>query len=91
MMFRNSYYPIAWCTNKLITIFKGGNHQDCNNYRGISIMETCAKLYDLLLNERLKRWARPSKEQAGAQEKRGCTEHILSLRLLIDFAMFKQT
>ena len=90
VIFCNAYCPAAWCTNKLITIFKGGNPLSCCNYRGISIMETCAKLFDVLINERLKRWARPSKEQAGAQEKRGCIEQIMTLRLLVDFAVFKK-
>jgi hypothetical protein len=81
-------YPASWCTNKLITIFKGGDPLLCGNYRGISIMESCAKVFDMLLNERLKRWARPAKEQAGAQEKRGCVEQIMALRLLVDYARY---
>lgn len=46
----------------------------CNNYRGISIMDTFAKLYDTLILNRLKLWCEISKCQAGAQKKRSCIE-----------------
>lgn len=45
-----------------------------------------AKLYDMVLCARLTRWFVPFREQAGSQSKRGCLEHIVTLRLLIDYA-----
>ena len=57
---------------------------DCGNYRGISIVDALAKCYDYLLTNRLTSWYIPCREQAGAQSKRGCTEHIVTLRLVID-------
>ena len=83
-------YPSHWCYSKLITIFKGGNKLLCGNYRGISIMDTFAKLYDSVLNARLENWLSIDKFQAGAQKGRGCIEQILSLRLLIDYCMYKK-
>ncbi len=41
-----------------------------------------AKVYDMVLCSRLKAWFKSFREQAGAQEKRGCLEHIVSLSLL---------
>ena len=52
-------------------------------------MDTMAKLYDIVINRRLSNWYRPDREQAGAQKGRGCKEHIVSLRLLIDLARKK--
>ena len=63
---------------------------DCGNYRGISIIDALAKCYDYLLNNRLTSWYIPSREQAGAQSKRGCTEHIVTLRLVIDRCVKKK-
>ena len=83
-------YPFTWCSNKLITLFKKGNKLDCNNYRGISIMNTLAKIYDMLLMNRLSRWCSIDKCQAGAQRGRGCIEQIMALRLLIDFVKYKK-
>lgn len=49
-------YPVEWCYSKLIILFKSGNRMLCNNYRGNSIMDTLAKIYDVLLLNRLKLW-----------------------------------
>ena len=53
-------------------------------------MDTCAKLYDSVLNNRLQKWWTPDREQAGAQQGRGCQEHIVTLRLLMDYALSKK-
>lgn len=89
-IFMSGSYPYAWAIAKLITIFKKGDRSDVRNYRGISIMNSIAKLYDMVLCSRLKQWFRPYREQAGAQEKRGCLEHIVTLRLLCDMAKRKK-
>ena len=44
----------------------------------------------MILCSRLKLWFKPFREQAGAQEKRGCLEHIASLRMLCDMARGKR-
>ena len=86
----NIFYPLSWCHNKFITIFKKGDRLDCGNYRGISIMNTLAKIYDMLINNRLLRWYSIDKCQAGGQRRRGCIEQIVTLCLLIDFAKYKR-
>ena len=55
------------------------------NYRGISVIDSIAKLYDYVINNRLMKWYLPQREQAGGQPKRSCIEHIVTLRLWIDF------
>ena len=90
LIFSYAFYPASWCYNKLITLFKNGDRFDCANYRGISIMDTLAKVYDTLLMVRLSLWCSIDKCQAGAQEGRGCIEQIVSLRLLIDYAFRKK-
>ena len=90
-IFYSASIPLSWCFSRLIVLFKKGSTSDCNNYRGISVMETFAKVYDLILCRRLELWRKPYREQAGAQKGRGCTEHILSLRLLFDYALSKKT
>ena len=53
-------------------------------------MDTIAKVFDSLLCSRLERWFHPDREQAGAQKGRGCTEQIVTLRLLFDYALSKR-
>ncbi len=83
-------YPCSWIKAKVITIFKKGDRQNPNNYREISILNSLAKLFDKVLCNRLNWWFRPLREQAGAQRGRGCLEHIVTLRLLVDAAKRKK-
>ena len=83
-------YPLLWCYNKLIVLYKSGERLNCGNYRGISIMNTLAKLYDILLLNRLAMWANIDKCQASSQKGRGCIEQIMTLRMLCDYAKFKK-
>ena len=53
-------------------------------------MNSVAKVYDYVLNNRLVLWYKPCREQAGAQAKRGCIEHVVTLRLLIDVFLRKK-
>ena len=84
-----SVYPASWMYAKLTMLFKKGNRLVCDNYRGISVINSVAKIYDYVLYNRLSKWWQPDREQAGAQPKRGCTEHLVTLRLLIDFSFQK--
>lgn len=90
IIFYSATLPVSWCVSRLIVLFKKGSKNDCNNYRGISVMDTFGKLYDLILCRRLEMWMKPSREQAGAQKGRGCTEQILGLRLLFDYAISRK-
>ena len=86
----STIYPQKWYFSRLIVLFKKGLLSSCNNYRGISIMNNIAKIYDYVLEARLSRWFKPDREQAGAQSKRSCTEHILTLRLIMDYCFRKK-
>ena len=50
----NYVFPVKWCYNKLIVLFKKGARMICGNYRGISIGDTIGKLYGKVLGNRLK-------------------------------------
>ena len=91
IVFQGFRYPVQWTYSKLVTLFKSGDRMSCGNYRGISIMDTLAKVYDKLILNRLTLWSSIDKCQAGAQKGRGCIEQIMSLRLLIDLAKYKKT
>ena len=86
-IFYTASFPRNWSLSRLIVIFKKGARSCCDNYRGISITDSFAKLFDAVLCRRLEKWYKPSREQAGAQKGRGCIEHIISLRLLMDYAV----
>ena len=85
-----STYPYNWTLVRLSMLFKKGNMGDVNNYRGISIVNSISKVYDYILNNRLMLWFKPDREQAGAQPKRGCTEQIVTLRLISNYCFKKR-
>ena len=91
LVFTQSFYPMSWCFNKLFVLFKSGDRLSCDNYRGISIMDTLAKIYDTLILNRLLLWCNIDKCQAGAQKGRSCLEQIFTLRMLIDYAIKKKS
>jgi hypothetical protein len=86
VIFLNSQYPPSWRASLLVVLFKSGSKLQCGNYKGITSMDSTAKLYDQLMNDRLSRWLRVDAAQAGAQSGRGCIEQILTLRLTMDYA-----
>ena len=90
LLLSTGLYPAAWTKSKLITIYKKGQRENCDNYRGISLMDSIGKVYDSILTNRLQQWMKPDREQAGAQKGRGCIEHLITLRLLIDYAKSKK-
>ena len=53
-------------------------------------MDTLTKVYDTMLQNRLKLWCDVDKCQASAQKNRGCMEQIMSLRLLCDYGRYKR-
>ena len=75
--------------SRLVVIYKKGCRKLCDNFRGITVSDSFAKVFDSLLCHRLQLWCRPDREQAGAQKGGGCTEQILTLRLLFDYARSK--
>ena len=85
-----SSFPVAWIYAKMIMLFKKGCPSNCDNYRGISIINSLRKVYDYVLSNRLQKWFTPEREQAGAQPGRGCIEHIVTLRLLMDLCARKK-
>ena len=84
ILFISGSYPIVWVCSELIVLYKKGLPMNCGNYRGISVMNCITKCYNYLLNNRLVTWHSPCREQAGSQAKRGCIEHIVAFRLVID-------
>ena len=71
-------------------VFKRGSRALPGNYRAINVINSVAKIYDMILSNRLSRWFTPCREQAGGQTGRGCIEHIVTLRLLMDVARRKK-
>ena len=84
-VFFSGQYPSEWTTSCIVPIPKKGNPQDPGNYRGISLSQSLAKVYDILISRRLSLWADISACQTGFREGMSCNNHTLSINLLINY------
>ena len=75
-------YPVRWAYSRLNMLFKKGDILNCNNYRGISVINCTAKIYDYVLFNRLSQWFTPHREQAGAQPKKKLHRTYFALLLI---------
>ena len=75
--------PTVWRTSILTPLYKGrGNMTECNNYRGIKLMCHGMKLYERLVEDRLRQVIEISSTQYGFQQGKSTTEPIFALRMM---------
>ena len=83
-------YSKAWeheCTFQrpgvIVSIFKKGDKEDANNYRGITLLSVVDKVYTKIINNRLAHFAEVKNllhnSQNGFRPQRSCTDHIWTL------------
>ena len=51
-------YPRAWGEGIITPVFKKGNVNDANNYRGLTLINILAMVYSQLLLNRMTKWAK---------------------------------
>ena len=51
------YFPDCWAKGDIIPIFKKGDINSANNYRGITLLSCLGKLFTRMMNTRLTKWA----------------------------------
>jgi hypothetical protein len=56
-LFTYSIYPESWALGTIVPVPKKGDTNDINNYRGITVTSVFSKIFSIILDERLKKWA----------------------------------
>lgn len=83
-------YPDTWRENIIKPIYKGGGTHDPANYRGIAISSCFSKLFSRVLFNRLDDYIENNNlicpEQIGFRKNCRTSDHILTLKTLIDKA-----
>ena len=85
--------PTVWRTSILTPLYKGRGNvtTECNNYRGIKLMCHGIKLYERLVEDRLRQVIEISSTQYGFQLGKSTTEPIFALRMMQEKHLEKKT
>ena len=78
--------PDDWCKAVICKIFKKGDRNECKNYRGITLLTHIGKIYERILEKRLRVMVEEKLEegQYGFRPQRGTTELIFTLRMIME-------
>ena len=82
-LFDNGYYPVDWSESIILPLYKKGDVNNPNNYRGISLCNITSKVYSSIVNNRLKQWIDSNnitgEFQAGFKSNYSTIDHIFTL------------
>ncbi|KAM1283242.1 hypothetical protein ACFX2J_026125 [Malus domestica] len=85
MILKTKKMPNEWRTSTLVPIYKNkGDVQNCMNYRGIKLMSHTMKLWERVIEHRLRQETRVSDNQFGFMPGRSTMEAIYLLRRLME-------
>ena len=86
-MYETGQYPRSWGESIISPIFKKGDTNDAQNYRGISLINILAKIYSQLLLNRLTKWTSKHEiimdNQYGFQKGKSTTDCVFLLHSVI--------
>ncbi|KAF3676132.1 putative pre-mRNA-processing factor 6-like [Capsicum annuum] len=84
-IFRTTKMPEAWRWSTMIPLYKNkGDIQCCNNYRGIKLLSHSMKIWERVVEVRLRRIVSISENQFGFMPGRSTTEAIHLVRRLVE-------
>lgn len=86
--------PREWGEIKLTMIYKKDDPKDPDNYRGIALINSLAKILTYLITKRVTKFIETNnllpENQSGFREKRGCNDNIFVLNSIIQLQKMKK-
>lgn len=78
--------PEDWEVGIILPIHKKGDNRECTNYRGITLLSVALKVYERLLDKRLKLVTEEQLDevQSGFRKGRGVQDHIFTMKQLTE-------
>ncbi|KAK3528614.1 hypothetical protein QTP70_005345 [Hemibagrus guttatus] len=77
--------PEEWRRSVLVPIFKNkGDVQSCSNYRGIKLMRHTMRLWERVVEARLRKVVEICEQQYGFMPRKSTTDAIFALRILME-------
>ena len=91
-IFQMGYFPLQWGVATIVPLFKKGDRDLCDNYRGISLLSITSKLFTSIINNRLYNWAEENnkinEEQAGFRRNYSTIDHIYTLHCMASNCLY---
>lgn len=83
--------PEEWSRAVILPIHKKGDPKNCDNYRGISLLCVASKLYESILERRLREVIEPQlkDQQSGFRKDHGVQDHTFTLHQIAEKALMK--
>ena len=86
-LFDRGVYPSCWTESIVIPLYKKGDINDTNNYRGISLSNITSKLFSTIINSRLQEWVTENnitgEYQAGFKQNYSTIDHVFTLMAFV--------
>lgn len=87
-VFQSGAFPSSWAEAAVSAVFKKGDRAVMDNYRGIAVGNVMGKVFSMILESRLDKWAesegKRAEGQAGFRKGRRTIDQIFLLRHAID-------
>lgn len=86
MIWRQKKIPEDWRIAVILPIFKKGDKRMCGNYRGISLLSTVEKVYESIIERKIRTIVEERLEdsQSGFRKGHSVHDHIFSIRQVIE-------
>ena len=80
-------FPRDWCRSLVVPLFKEGEVEDLNNYRGIALSSTVGKVFERVLDGRVREVVEDGvlkEAQGGFRSGRSCADQVFVLRNVLE-------
>ena len=82
-LFDKGIFPESWTESIILPLYKKGDANNPNNYRGITLCNVCSKIYSTIINNRLLEWVEENnitgEHQAGFKRNYSTIDHMFTL------------
>ena len=94
LILKTGIYPDGWRDNYIKPVFKGGTYDNPSNFRAIALSSCLGKLFSRILYIRLNEFLEKNEviqpEQIGFRKGSRTSDHIFTLKTIIDQAFMKK-
>lgn len=85
--------PCDWQVGVIVPIYKKGDRMNCQNYRGITLLSIAGKVYERIIEKRLRKYVESdiADSQSGFRKGHSIQDHIFTLKQMINKTLQKGT